>query len=175
MTTQQAVETRPVTARSRGPRLLVGVVATVVLVGAVVAWLMANGPVAADQAQIEITYSDDGTSYTGHREIVEGTATIEFSNDTDSNVTVGFYRYDTGSTALAGELEFLEEGARGVPAGLPVEGYSEIGLEGSDALAPGSHTWTVDLQPGSYIFDVGPPDFHTTGLWRAVVFEVVAE
>ena len=62
-----------------------------------------------------------------------------------------------------------------MPAGLPVEGYSEIELEGSGALAPGSHTWTVDLQLGTYILDVGPPDFHTTGLWRAAVFEVVAE
>jgi hypothetical protein len=61
------------------------------------------------------------------------------------------------------------------PVGLPAEGYVEVELEGSGELAPGIHTWTVDLEPGTYLFDVGPPSFHTTGLWRAAIIKVLGE
>ncbi len=58
----------------------------------------------------------------------------------------------------------------------PTAGFVEVEFEGSgDLVTPGGHTWTMDLQPGTYLFDVGPEDFHTAGLWRAAVIEVVAE
>lgn len=134
-----------------------------------------DGPVRAEEAQVEITYTGEGTSYTGDRQIIEGPAVLTFLNESDSGVVAGLYRYETGSTALAEEMEFLVEGEKGVPSGPPAEPYVEIELEGSGGLAPGSHTWTVVLEPGTYIFDVGPPGFHTTGLWRAAVIEVVAK
>jgi hypothetical protein len=132
--------------------------------------------VAADDAQIEITYTEDGTTYVGDREIIEGTATVTFSNETDGEAVVALLRYETGSAALAEELEFLEEGNRVVTGDKPpTAGFDDVDLEGSGGLVPGSHTWTVDLEPGTYLFDLGPVDFHTTGLWRAAVFEVVGE
>jgi hypothetical protein len=33
----------------------------------------------------------------------------------------------------------------------------------------------MDVVPGTCLFDFGPEDFMTTGLWRAAVIEVVAE
>jgi hypothetical protein len=33
----------------------------------------------------------------------------------------------------------------------------------------------MDLVPGTYLFDIGPEDFMTTGLWRMAVIEVVAK
>ena len=131
--------------------------------------------VPADEAQIDITYTDEGTTYVGDREIIEGTVTVTFSNETDSEAIVALLRYATGSAALAEELELAREGNSFVTADAPTEGYVEVDLEGSSALAPGSHTWTVDLETGTHLFDVGPLDFHVTGLWRAAVFEVVGE
>ena len=177
MTPQAFTESRQVNRRSRGPVVVAAVVAVIVLVGgAVVGWIMRDdqGPVPTGEAQIEITYTDDGTSFVGDHEIIEGTVTVTFSNETDSAAVVAFFGYDTGSAALAEEMEFLAEGNRGVPIGAPAAGFFEVDLEGQDELAPGSHTWTVDLGPGTYLFDVGPEDFHTAGLWRAAVIDVVA-
>ena len=133
-----------------------------------------DGPVAADEAQIEITYTDDGTSFVGDHEIIEGTVTVTFVNETDSEALMAVFGYETGSAALAEELEFLDEGERGVPSGaLPVAGSFDIDFE-RPPLVPCTQTWTMDVVPGTYLFDFGPEDFMTTGLWRAAVIEVVA-
>lgn len=153
--------------------------AILVVVGvAVAAWSLSrdDGPVAAEDAQLEITYTDTGTTFVGDHEIVEGTVTVRFSNETDREVVMAVFGYETNSAALTEELEFLEEGERGVPNGpLPVLGFFDVEFEGGNDLVPGSHTWTMDLGPGTYLFDFGPDDFMTTGLWRAAVIEVVAE
>lgn len=134
-----------------------------------------GGAVAADDASVEITYTDDGTSYTGDRVITDGTVTVIVSNESDGVVIAALFWYESGSEALAEEMSFLNEGEKGIPVGLPADGYTEIELDGSGELSPGTHTWTVDLQPGTYIFDVGPMEYHTTGLWRAAVFDVVSQ
>jgi hypothetical protein len=178
MTTQESTETRQVTRRFRWSGALVAVIAIIVIVGvAVLAWIMTNdeGPVAADEAQIEMTYTDDGTSFVGDHKITEGTVTVTFSNETTTTPEFVVFGYETGSEALAEELEFLEEGDRGVPSGtLPAAGFFDVDFDPGE-LVPGSHTWTMELRPGTYIFDVGPEDFMTTGLWRIAVIEVVAE
>lgn len=145
-----------------------------VLVGLVAA-SCGSGPVAADEAQIEMTYTDDGTSYEGDREIVEGTVTVTFVNESDAPVTWSIWGYETGSEPLAEEMAFLAEGENGVPpAPMPVAGFYVIDLGFPDDIGePGSQTSTLDLVPGTWIFDVGPEDFRTTGLWRAAVIEVV--
>jgi hypothetical protein len=135
-----------------------------------------GGPVEAGEAQIEITFSDDGTSYTGDREIVTGTVTVTFINESDGPATWSVWGYETGSDALAEELAFLEEGMKAVPTTpLPLPGYFEIDYEWPDDIGEvGTQTWTVELAPGTWIFDVGPESFRVTGLWRAAVIEVVA-
>ena len=119
MITQEFTETRQVNPRSRqGRPALTAVVAIIVLVGvAVVAWVIRDdeGPVAADEAQIEITYTDDGTSFVGDHEIIEGTVTVAFSNETDSVAIVAMFGYEFDYAGLAEELKFLEEGDLGVP------------------------------------------------------------
>ncbi len=134
-----------------------------------------RGPVAADQAQIEIAFTDDGTSFVGDHEIAEGAVTFTFSNETESASIVAVLRYETGSAALAEELDRGGEGNLVVTSEPPTAGFSEVDFEGSgDPVLPGSHAWTMDLGPGTYLFDVGHEDFHATGLWRAAVIEVIA-
>jgi len=137
----------------------------------------AGGPVAADEAQIEITFTGDGTSFVGDREIIEGTVTVTFSNETDSVATVYVMGYETGSAALAEELKVVEEGNSVVTGDAPTAGYFEVDFEAlGDYVPPGTYTWTMDLGPdNTYLFDVGPEGFHTKGLWRMAVIEVVAE
>lgn len=154
--------------RSRVMLLIVAVALVVAACG--------GGPVAADQAQIEMTYADQGTSFVGDRVIIEGAVTITFTNESDAPVTWSIWGYETGSEALAAEMAFLEEGEKGVPTTpTPVAGFYVIDQEYPDDIGePGTRTWTLDLAPGTWIFDVGPEDFRTTGLWRAAVIEVVS-
>jgi hypothetical protein len=132
-----------------------------------------DGPVAAADARIEMTFTDDGTSYLGDHQIIAGTATVTFSNETTRPVTLMAFGYESGSAALAEELEFLKEGNNGVPSGLdPAEGFFDPDIGGE--YGPGNHTWTIDLVPGTYIFDASTGDMMTTGLWRVAVIEVVS-
>lgn len=65
----------------------------------------------ADEAHIEFTFVGDGASFVGDREIVEGTVTALFSNESDGAARVAVLGYETGSDALAEELEIMEEAA----------------------------------------------------------------
>jgi len=132
-----------------------------------------EGPVAAADARIEMTFADDGVSYVGDHLIVEGTATVSFSNETAGPVTLMAFGYETGSASLAEELEYLGEGDHGMPSGLdPAEGFFDPDVGGE--YEPGNHTWTIDLTPGTYIFDASTGDVMTTGLWRVAVIEVTS-
>ena len=182
MTTKVSTESREGGSRFRWSAALAAVVAVIVVVGvAVAAWLVARdeAPVAADGAQIEMTYTGAGTSYVGDRKIIEGTVTVTLSNETTTPMILAVFGYETGSYALAAELESLEEGSSSVPT----EGWFGlfgrrpgilVDTEYPTRLEPGSHSWRMDLGPGTYIFDVGSEQL-TSGLWRAAVIEVVAE
>lgn len=177
MTTQTPSQTRQVIRSSRGPGPLVALIAIILVVGAaVVVWIATSGqgPVAASDAQLEMTLTDEGSAFVGDHEIVEGTATITFTNETAGPVTFMAFGYETGSVALAEELGFLEEGDYGVPIGVdPAEGFFDPDIGGE--FEPGEHTLTADLQPGTYIFDASTGDVMTAGLWRVAVIEVVSE
>lgn len=177
MTMQESTRTRQGTPRSGWSGTVVAIVAVVVVAGiAAVAWLMTSddGPVAANEAQIEMAFTADGTSYVGDHEIVEGTATITFSNETTGPVTLMAFGYETGSAALAEELEFLEEGENGVPSGVdPAEGFFDPNIGGD--YEPGEHTFTAELQPGTYIFDAATGPVMTSGVYRVAVIEVVSD
>lgn len=66
-----------------------------------------------------------------------------FSNESEREAIGVLLWYETGSAALAEELQVLEEGAKGVLVGTPAEPHEEIELEGVWGLTPGSHSWTV--------------------------------
>lgn len=178
-TTLESVEISHHPRRSRWSGGLGAVVAIILVAAVAVAiWIINDdgGPVPADQARIEFTFTGDGTSFLGDREIIEGTVTVEFSNKTDDRAVVAVLEYQTGSAALASELEVIEEGGMVVTSDPPTAGFEWVEAEGMNDLGPGGHTWTMDLEAGNtYLIDVGPEGFHTKGLWRAAVIEVVAD
>lgn len=154
-----------------------GAAAAVVVVIGLGIWgifvLLGGGPVPADEARIEVAFTGDGTSFVGDREIVEGTVTVTFSNETDSDGILYVMAYETGSDALAVELEMIEVGGSLVTSDPPVAGYTEV-LSDWPA-SPGTHSYTVDMEAGNtYLFDAGFEDYHQSGIWRMAVIEVVA-
>ena len=136
-----------------------------------------GGPVPADEARVEITFTGGGASFVGDREIAEGAVTVVFSNESDSAARFAILGYETGSDALAEELEVMNEGDVVVTSDAPTDGYFEVEFDGLGEAAPiGSHSWTMDLVAGNtYLLDVGAEDFHVSGMWRPAVIEVVAE
>lgn len=157
---------------------LMGVLAVVAGIAVVglgawgIVWWQDGGAVPADEAQIDIAFTGDGTSFVGDREIIEGTVTVTFSNETDSEGMLYVMAYETGSDALAEELEVVEEGDSVITSDAPTAGFSEVLADWP--VSPGTHTYTVDVEAGNtYLFDAGPEDFHQSGLWRMAVIEVV--
>jgi hypothetical protein len=165
-------QSRP-TDRPRFAKLLVAV-AGIAVVGLGI-WgvfaLLDGGPVPAGEALVEIGFTGDATSFEGDREIIEGTVEVAFTNDTDAPAVVYFMYYETGSVALAEELAAIEEGGKLVTSDAPTEGYVEVY---GDTVEPGTYTWSFDMSAGNtYLFDVGPEDFHQSGIWRMAVIEVI--
>jgi hypothetical protein len=156
-------------------RAVVTVAAAVVIVGAAAGiWFMLydSGPVAAADARIEMTFSGDGTSYSGDRKIVEGTARFTLFNESTERLALLAHRYDPGSTDLAADPGEVQEGIRFLPGAheVPESAIELLEFE----ISPGSRTWTLDLRPGIYLFDVGYGNYQATGVWRAAVIEVVS-
>ncbi len=135
------------------------------------------GPVPADEAQLELTFTGDGASFAGDREIAEGVVIVLFSNESDGAAIFTILGYETGSDALTEELEVMGEGGTVVTSDAPTAGYFEAEFDDlGEAVAPGDYSWTVNLVAGNtYLFDVGAEDFHVSGMWRPAVIEVVAE
>ena len=152
--------------------LVIAAIVVLGLVGWAIVALVAGGPVPAAEAQIEISFLGDGTSFVGDSEIEAGTATVTFTNDTDGEGMFFVMRYETGSEALAEELAAIGEGGTVVTSNAPVTGYVEALSDWP--VMPGTHTYELDLQAGNtYLFDAGYEDFKITGIWRMAVIEVV--
>ena len=83
-------------------------------------------------------------------------------------------RYEVEDLQAAQEFYHSRNWTDGLPVVIPTpERVQRLvlasGLDADIELGepgPGSHAWTMDLTRGTYIFDVGPEDFMTTGLWR---------
>jgi hypothetical protein len=177
MLTQEPTETRQIAPRSRWPRAAVAFAATIVIVGAAVGiWALTNdpSPVAAADAQIEVTLTGDEAVYAGDREIVEGTADVTWFNESDELGWFVLMRFDTGSAALDTELARAAEGGDFVTTEDPI---GELVI--MDQVLPagsfaGELTRTVSFEPGTYILDAGIDDGNATHVYRAAVIEVVA-
>lgn len=166
--------TRETMSRPRWPKAIAAFATTVVLIGAVVvAWVLAggDGPVAAANAQVEVTFTGDATSYLGDREIIEGTVELKYVNSATTPAWLALHRYETGSDALAVELDFLLEGENGLPG----ERAPSADFQLLEWFAQGSHAVSVPLLPGTYLVDVGPDWDGPTHVYRAVVIEVVSD
>lgn len=151
---------------------VVALAAAVVVVGVItVIWVIStdDGPVAAGDANIEVTFTGDGASYDGPQEVIEGDATITLINETANPVWFVVQRFDTGSDELADQLASLPEGGNIVPD----EQDRAPGLVLLRTVGPGPHPVTLTLQPGTYTFETGF-EFANT-VWRPGVIEVVAD
>ena len=120
-----------------------------------------GGPVAAGDARIELTFTGDGTSYDGHREIIEGRAEVTFINKTNRPVWLVIQRYDAGSAELADELSLVQEGGS-IP--LP-DGPLPDAVELNRIMRSGANRVEIALKPGTYIIDAGIVDAGSDRLW----------
>lgn len=176
MLTLEPTDTRPTTARSRSPRAIVAIAAVVVVAAgaAIGIWALTRdgGPVAAEDAQIELTFTGEDASYVGDREILAGLADVVFSNESDLPAYMVVQWFAPGSALLDEELANAPEGGDFFPGGKTPLGEAVIMQE----FAPGTATESIELQPGTYLVEAGTalePD--PTHIWRAAVIDVVAD
>ena len=170
MRTVEPTADRRITAKPRRAVAIVALAATIVVVGVVtVIWVIAtdDGPVAAGDASFEVTFSGDGASYDGPREVIEGDASITLINETTNPVWFLIRLFDTGSDELADELAYLPEGGTAVRPDA-----SPVGVVLTRTVGQEPYPVTLTLQPGTYIFDTGFE--FANSVWRAGVIEVVA-
>ncbi len=173
MLTQEPTEVKQVAEKPRWSRAIVAFAATIAIVAAAVGvWAMNSddgGPVAAGDARIEVTFTGDGTAYSGHRQITEGLGEVTVINEAPSTWGVMVQRFVPGSHQLAAELALAPEGGDFVSSlGQPsrmVAAYDGI---------PGESTQPILLEPGIYILDFGNAEGDLTYIYRAAVIEVVA-
>ena len=173
MLTREPTETKPVIPRRRRLRLVGALTAAVVVFGAIAVALVASGdggPVAAADAQIEVTFTRDGPSYVGDREIIAGEAEVIFINNADFPSWLAVHRYDTGSAELTDEL------ARNSAAGAfvsPADQPTPAEMEVFQLFGRGANPVEITLRPGTYIIDTAMD--MTNVVWRAAVIEVVSD
>jgi hypothetical protein len=168
MQTLQPTQTTQVTPRPRGPKAFVALaVAIVVAVGAVIAiWAITNddGPVAAEDARLELTFTGDGASYVGDREITEGLAEVVLINDATQPIWFVVQYFEPGSAALEPELalgtDFFTTGSP--PGETPI-------FEQHD---PGRTTRSIMLEPGTYLITAADASGDSTHVWQPGVVEV---
>jgi ketosteroid isomerase-like protein len=124
--------------------------------------------VPAAEARIEVSFTGDGTSYVGDRNILEGSANLTFHNDSADDASLAVLRFDTDSEELAEELAFIPEGSSEMPGDRMPASFEFL-----EEYPPGSHSATIELRTGAYLVDVaatGPAD--STVVWRAAMIEV---
>jgi hypothetical protein len=170
MLTREPTETKLVTAGHRWPRAVAAFAATLAVIGAVVvAWVIVDdgGPVAAGDARIAVTFTGGGVSYDGPREIIAGSAEVQFNNEAGWPSWLVIARFDTGSAELADELDFIREGGSAV---LPDDRPMPSELEVWETFGSGANPVEITFRPGTYVIDTGM----TQTAWRAAVIEVVA-
>lgn len=181
MLTQEPTDVQQIAKEPRWPRAAVAFAATIVIVAAAVGiWAFANdnGPVAAGDAQIEVTFTGDEVLYTGDRQIVGGSsgATFVFVNESTATPYFTVQRFETGSPELAEELAWLPEGGDILTTGRPrgnVQFMNPVSPKG--LAATGREVVSIPLVPGTYIVDAGVPDVaNNTHVWRGAVIEVIA-
>lgn len=151
------------------------VVAIVIVAGLGVAtgiWALARdrGPVPAEEARIEVTFTGADASYDGDRQIVAGLGEVVLVNDgTDPAYLVVQY-YEPGSAVLEADLARYPEGTDFVTIDQPT---GELVI--LNQYAPGRTTEPVEFQPGTYYVEAALAGPDSTHVWRTAVIEVVAD
>jgi hypothetical protein len=178
MLTQEPTDTRQIAPRPRWPRAIVAFAATIVIVAAAVGiWAITNdaSPVAAADAQIEVTLTGNEAVYAGDREIIEGTADVTWFNESDELGWFVLARFDTGSAELDAELAQRAEGEDFVTAQDPVGELVRMDQVLPAGNFAGELTRPISFEPGTYILDAALEEGDLTHVYRAAVIEVVAE
>ena len=162
-----SVETSP--RRSRA--VVATAVAILVAVGAAIGfWAVTGdgGPVAAEDARIELTFTGDDASYLGDREIIEGPAEAVLINDSSAPVWFILEYFVPGSAAL--NLDRYPEGTDFFP-NEDLAGAARL----MDVFEPGRVTQPIRLEPGTYIVEAAVADGGAPHVWRFAVIEVVSD
>ena len=181
MLTQEPTETTHIAHHPRWPRAIVAFAATIVIVAvAVGVWVFTgvdDGPVAAGDAQIDVTFTGDEVVYAGHSEISPGRATVAFTNNSEVQAWFAVHRFDSGSAELATELALAPEGGDYVTTELP--GGYVILMEGvlpGLGSSSGSLSRRIMLEAGNtYLLTAAVTGEESTHVWQAAVITVVAE
>jgi len=171
MQTMEPTQTTQVTPRPRRPKAIVALAVAIVFVaGAAIAiWAVTNdgGPVAAEDARLELTFTGDDASYVGDREIIEGLAELVFINDGTQPVWFVVQYFEPGSAALESELDrgtdFFTNGTP--PGATPI-------FEQHD---PGRTIRSILLEPGTYVLQAADASGDSTHVWQPGIVEVSSD
>lgn len=174
MSTMETMETTQQAEQPHRPRAIVVVAAVIVVaVGAAVGiWALTrdSGPVAADEARIELTFTGDDASYDGDREIVAGRGDVVFVNDGPVAAWFVVQYFEPGSAVAEADLARYPEGTDFVTIEDP---SGELVI--LDQYAPGRTTEPVEFRPGTYFIEAAVASPDSTHVWRPAVIEVVSE
>ncbi len=172
MIPQEPADARQRSSRPSGPAAVAALAATLVVVGLIVGvWAVNNdgGPVAAEDARIEITFTGDEASFAGDRDITEGVADVVFINESTASAWFLIQRFDTGSDDI--------EAYRGARPDIDITSEDVLGetILLREVPEPGRVTESITLEPGTYILDAGLAGDGTPLVLNAAVIEVVSD
>jgi hypothetical protein len=171
MQTLQPTQTTQVAPRPRRPKAIIAfAVAIVVAVGATIAiWAITkdDGPVAAKDARLELTFTGDDASYVGDRKITVGLAEVVLVNDANRPIWFVVQYFEPGSAALQAELDrgddFVTDGSP--PGQTPI----------FEELDPGRVTRSISLKAGTYLLTAAEASEENVHVWQPGVVEVVSD
>jgi plastocyanin len=144
-----------------GRGVMAGVIALfVVLVGATMAFAIVKATDEQDKRNAELAKEQQAAAGTTTTAPAGGGSTVDFS--TPSGTALAFDQKDVSATAGSLTIDF--DNRQVIQHDVKVEDSSGQELGGTDLVASGTATGTVDVQPGTYTFFCSVPGHREAGM-----------